>query len=119
MTAQPWDPPREVARNPGRVADTHTSILFDARMDGGHVRVKVRAATRGLTVQVDHSRALCGELVMKPEEWLLLRAVLAEAETPGPLWMLRDNRGRLVAGAGPDVSYHDQQQFIEIQGWPE
>lgn len=86
---------------------------------GGHVHVKVRAASRNPSVQVDHSRGLCGELVMEPGEWLLLRAALEDSGLPPWLWTLEDHRAKLHAPAGPHVSLHAGQQFIEMSGWPE
>lgn len=119
MTTGPWDPPQEVKARPGRVTDSHTSFKFEAELLGGHVHVKVRAATRHPSVQVDHSRGLCGTLVMAPEEWLLLRRALRSMRLDGPLWMLKDGSGRLVAQAGPLVSDHDGQNWVDIEGWPE
>lgn len=95
----------------------HTSFLFDAELIGGHVHVKVRAATRIPSAQVDHSRGLCGTLVMEPAEWLLLRETFIR--TADQFFMVReDERNAVVVGAGP-MSFHDGQQFIELAGWPE
>lgn len=115
-----WDCPPDLPMDENRPpADKHTSFLFEAELVGGHVHVKVRAATRGHSVQVDHSRALCGSLIMWPEEWFLLRQVLERAETPDPQWV-DDEHGHVfrIAGAGcfDLVGFeHTNQRFIEIQ----
>ncbi len=123
MTFEEWTPPYDM---PGqdRAPDKHVSVLFEAELRGGHVHVKVRAATRHPSVQVDHSRGLCGELVFAPAEWLLLHHALRDAPRSVEAYLMEraDNgSGRAVklAGAGPDVSDHDGQQFIELKGWPE
>jgi len=119
-----WDPPLEVREHPGRIADRHISFLFEAEQVGSHVHVKVRAASRVLSVQVNHSRGLCGELTMTPEEWLLLRKALESAETPGPAWIKDGGRGCIIIGAGhpaleacepPEIETdHEAHRFIEI-----
>lgn len=57
-------------RGRARVSRQPVSISFDATHEGAHVRVVVRAGVAG-------SRALCGELLMRPGEWSLLRWLLA------------------------------------------
>lgn len=113
---RPWTPPDDMPI--GRGPDSHTSFKFEAELIGGHVHVKVRAGTRHPSVQVDHSRGLCGELVMSPGEWLLFRAMLDLARTPNPLWLM-DRGGKYLAPAGPPWSFHDDQRFIEVEGWPD
>ena len=61
--------PQELRDNPGRVADRHVAFRFEWQLQGGHVHIKVRAASRHLSAQVNHSRGLCGELTMTPDEW--------------------------------------------------
>lgn len=107
------------------VVDTHTSFLFDAELLGGHVHVKVRAATRVPSVEVDHSRGLCGTLVMSPVEWLLLRAALECVDVDHPSLVQLDG-ARLCAPAGMSglvdrdgFAESPGQQFIEIVGCPE
>ena len=114
----PWEPPADM---PGRdrAPDLHVSIKFEAELLGAHVHIKVRAAHRIPSVQVDHSRGLCGELTMAPEEWLLLRAALLAMPLPEPLWLTVRNMARKVGPACPEFSDHEGQQFIEIEGWPE
>lgn len=51
------------------------SFSFEAREEGAHVKVTVRCGPDG-------SRALCGELTMRPGEWSLLRWLL---DTTPPL----------------------------------
>lgn len=55
-------------------------LLFAARPAGGHVDVEVRAGPRGA------DRALCGVLVMRPEEWATLRALLETDRRVGQDW---------------------------------
>lgn len=64
---------------------TDCSFLFDAETRGGHVHVSVRVGPAG------HDRALCGSLIMEPDEWALLRRVV---ET-----------GRQAIGVGPDWNH--------------
>lgn len=119
-----WTPPAEVLENPGRIADKHTAFLFEAEYVGAHVHVKVRAATRILSAQVNHSRGLCGELVMAPAEWVLFKKALEGAPTPGPTWVRDGASAMIYIGAGhpaledcvpPEVETdHDQQRFITI-----
>lgn len=119
-----WEPPQEIRDNPGRIADRHVSFLFEAEQIGGHVHVKVRAASRVLSVQVNQSRGLCGELTMAPEEWLLLRKALEGAEAPGPTWVEDGGRASIIIGAGhpaleacepPEIETdHNLHRFIEL-----
>jgi hypothetical protein len=48
------------------------SILFESRVVGAHVKVTVRAGHRG-------SRALLGNLVFRPEEWVVFRECLGQS----------------------------------------
>lgn len=120
---RPWDAPADLP-DWDRQPDEHVSFLFEARQVGGHVHVKVRAAHRHPSVQVNHSRGLCGELTFAPEEWALLSQVLADAEPPEPAYFETDHKGaeRVVklAGAGGawgeldhEVDWHDHH-FIEV-----
>ena len=116
------EPPREVRGKPGDVPryDRHVSTLWEARLEGGHVKVKVRAANRDPSVQVDHSRGLCGELTFDPAEWLVLRKALLEVAG----WYIDEwyvderHHWRHVAGAGDGISDHEDQRMIEVKGWP-
>jgi hypothetical protein len=99
----------------------HVSFLFEYRLEGAHIHVKVRSASRHLGAQVNHSRGLCGELVMSNEEWVMLRKALAAAPLPGPVWTRSTPAGRqfLCAPAGhPDLAEfetdHDEQHFVEF-----
>lgn len=108
-----------------RDPDRHVSFLWEARLEGGHVHVKVRAASRHPSVQVNHSRGLAGELVLRPDEWLLLERALRHANE---CTMARSSEPRLrywdgsfgqcVAPAGfgyePEGPDHDGQVFMEI-----
>lgn len=117
-----WFRPADMRDGP---PDKHVSVLFEAELIGAHVHVRVRAATRHPSVQVDHSRGLCGELVFVPAEWLLLHHALRAIGAHPPEAYLVERRdgghGRVtkIAGAGPEASEHDDQQFIELKGWPE
>jgi hypothetical protein len=95
------------------------SFLFEPRLEGAHVHVKVRSASRDPSVQVDHSRGLAGELVFSPDEWHMLRLGLLSVDTPGPTWLRDEVHQRLsiVAGAGCDELEgieHPGQRFIEV-----
>lgn len=116
-----WTPPPDMPVNLDRAKGQakHVSFKFEAELLGGHVHVKVRAATRHTSVQVDHSRGLCGELVMAPGEWLLFRHTLLTAYEHEPVWVRDGGRAQVFVPAGPDYSYHDGQRFIKITGWPE
>lgn len=46
--------------------DVREMVFFKVRRDGGHVKVRVWAGQA-------NSPGLCGELTMRPGEWLLLR----------------------------------------------
>lgn len=52
---------------------TEISLSFEPHLIGGHCHVKVRAGQPG-------SRGLCGELIMRPDEWALLEALLEAGE---------------------------------------
>lgn len=113
--------PQGLRDNPGRVADRHVSFVFEPRLEGNHIHVKVRSASRIPSVQVDNSRGLAGELVLSPGEWELLATALGSIETPGPTWFLdRPTHSLgLVCGAGhPDLAEeeHPGQRFVEVRG---
>lgn len=125
MTILPWEPP---PNTPGadRPPDLHVGFLFDAVLLGGHVHVKVRAATRRPETNVNEDRPGCGTLIMDPGEWLLLRDALAGAARPAPTWLIDPGgvagtilHAAKIGPAGPDVSADPAQQFIEIAGWPD
>lgn len=108
-----------------RGPDLHVSLLFEARLEGGHVHVKVRAAARHPSVQVNHSRGLSGELVFRPEEWLMLRAILEAGAACADDWTnadlpraFFDGRGKVLAPAGigyePAGPDHDGQRVVEF-----
>lgn len=53
------------------------SFLFESRIEGGHVKVTVRAGMRGM-------RAVAGELTFRPEEWTAFRQCLAASRDVEP-----------------------------------
>lgn len=83
-----------------RAVDRHVAFLFEWQTKGAHVHVKVRAASRHPSVQVNHSRGLSGELVFARDEWILFREVLERAATPGPTMFVDGDRLTVIAGAG-------------------
>jgi hypothetical protein len=54
-------------------AEHPVSFAFEPRLEGAHVKVRVRAGLRG-------TRALAGELTFRPEEWAAFREVVGQAE---------------------------------------
>ena len=57
-----------------------TSFSFEPVIEGSHIRVTVRVGAEG-------SRAKCGDLLMRPYEWDLLRLTLNPA--PGSPIVIR------------------------------
>lgn len=127
MVIKPWVSPTDL---PGQdhAPHFHVSFLFEARQLGGHVHVKVRAAHRIPSVQVNHSRGLCGELTMAPEEWAMFKAALEQVVPVEPCEFVDDGtttgfrRSEIVklAGAGGEWGAdgaevdHQEHRFIEI-----
>lgn len=48
------------------------SFILEPRVEGGHVKVIVRAGIRGM-------RALAGELTFRPEEWIAFREAIGQS----------------------------------------
>lgn len=55
--------------------DVRQVVVFQVRQDGGHVKIRTWAGQ-------ENSPGLCGEIIMRPKEWVLLRAHL-DADSVG------------------------------------
>lgn len=89
-------------------------VAMRVRQDGGHVKVRVWAGQ-------ENSPGLCGELTMRPDEWLLFRAHL-DADSVGKsqcqikyegdvrAWLTEVSRG------GPGSGHRERDVWIGTNG---
>ena len=103
-----------------QLADEHVSFRFEAELIGGHVHVKVRASHRHPSVQADHARGLCGELVMAPEEWVVWRRAIDRLNDDPPILglYLFNGRSKRIAPAPARYLTHGPTAQPGDDPWP-